>query len=312
MAQKVVIENGEWEASENQFKYCEALENGNILFFSKPPFDFPQEEIDFLLTQKQGKSSARKNIAYKPQSDKITNHDTKDPIAAEKLKQTLKNYSERVTQFLSTLLSPYAKEWRHDYASFRPFQEKGRKLRLRARNDLLHVDAFPTRPLHGTRILRFFTNINPTESRRWITSDGFAELVEKYVSAVSIPKEASFDLKSRIERKIKLWITALGIKLPLRSPYDSFMLKMHNFLKEHAPFQENCVKDEWQFPPGSCWAVFTDQVSHAALAGQYALEQTFLIPKNALLCPEKAPISILERLSGKNLTDPYFAAQRFK
>lgn len=311
MAKKIVIENREWENPENKFKYCEALEEGNILFFPSTPFSFPQEEIDFLLQQKQGKSSARKNIAYKPQFDRITNHDTKDPEAAEKLKQILRNYSRRVTEFLSVFLSPYTKDWKHDYASFRPFQEKGRKLRLRARNDLIHVDSFPTRPLHGARILRFFTNINPTEGRHWITSDNFAELAKQYADKVSIPQSTSYDLKSRIERKMRRLLQSTGLKLPLRSPYDSFMLNMHNFLKENGEFQENCHKDHWEFPPGSCWVVFTDQVSHAALAGQYAIEQTFLIPPKALLLPEKSPAAVLERLSGKNLIDRELLSELF-
>ncbi len=312
MAKKIVVENQEWLQPDNKFKYCEELENGNILFFKTPPFAFPQEEIDFLLKQRQGGSTSRKNIAYKPQLDKITNHDTNDKEAAEKLKKSLRNYSQRVTTFLSTLLSPYAAKWKHDYASFRPFQEKGRKLRLRARNDLLHVDAFPTRPLHGSRILRFFTNINPKENRTWITSDDFKELAQKFAGTVPIPNSTSYDLKSRLTRKIKKIARFAGLKVPLRSPYDSFMLQMHNFLKENGDFQASCHKDRWEFPPLSCWAVFTDQVSHAALSGQYALEQTFIIPQNALLCPDKSPVCVLERLSGKNLVDLELLQEMFR
>lgn len=311
MAKKIVLENGEWEKEENKFKYCELLEDGNILFFPSTPFSFPEEEIAFLLTQKQGRSSGRKNIAYKPQMDRITNHDTDDPQAAARLKSILANYSKRVTDFLSHLLSPYANEWKHDYASFRPFQEQGRKLRLRARNDLLHIDAFPTRPLHGARILRFFTNINPVEARRWITSEGFAHLAKKYSQQVSIPPSIGYNFKERLRKKIQQMLLLTGLKIPLRSPYDHFMLKMHNFLKENEEFQKNCHKDQWEFPPGSCWIVFTDQVPHAALAGQYALEQTFLIPPKGLLCPEKAPVAVLERLSGKNLIDPELLGHLF-
>lgn len=311
MAKKIIVENKEWEKKENQFKYCEALENGDILFFPSTPFSFPQSEIDFLLTQRQGGSSARKNIAYKPQVDKITNHDTNDKAAAEKLKGILRSYSQRVTTFLSTLLSPYAPHWKHDYASFRPFQEKGRKLRLRARNDLLHCDAFPTRPLHGSRILRFFTNINPSESRHWITSKDFAQLAQEFMGQVPVPASTGYDLFSRLQRKMKQFFRSKGLKVPLRSPYDTFMLKMHHFLKENASFQEGCPKDAWEFPPHSCWAVYTDQVSHAALAGQYALEQTFIIPQKALLCPEKSPVAVLQRLSGRNLVDSEFLAALF-
>lgn len=298
MAKKIVV-----EGDANCFKYCEELEAGNLLFFPKIPFDFPSEEIDFLLKQRQGGSRARKNIAYKPDIDAITNHSGSD---AEQLKEILRSYSRRVTEFLTGILAPYAEGWKHDYASFRPFQEKGRNLRTRARNDLLHVDAFPTRPIHGARILRFFTNINPTEDRHWITSKPFEELAAEFQGKIDLPSSCNYSLKNRLGRKMK---ELMGLKM--RSPYDQFMLKMHHFLKENEQFQRECPKDHWKFPPHSCWAVFTDQVSHAALAGQYALEQTFLIPPHVLLCPEKAPVCVLERLTGKNMINPDYSAQMF-
>src|SRR6185369_2063617 len=151
---------------------------------------------------------------YKPQLDRITNHDAKDPKVAEKLKEILKNYSKRVTEFLAVFLSPYAKEWKHDYASFRPFQELGRNLRLRARNDLLHVDAFPTRPLHDARILRFFTNINPAESRKWITSKPFGDLALDFggEKGVPFPPSVGHSLKDRLERKMKELLRKAGVK----------------------------------------------------------------------------------------------------
>lgn len=301
MAEKIVVEN---PYDEDRFRYCRELENGNILFFPTIPFSFPQEEIEFLLQQKQGNARGRKNIAYKPQLDRITNHEG-DPEHEERLKEILRNYSERAARFLTGLLEPYAKEWKLDYTSFRPFQEKGRNLRLRGRNDLLHVDAFPTRPLHGNRILRFFTNINPTMNRDWITSEPFAQLAQKYGGAeVSFPKSVGYSLLDRLRRKMLLLMKSSGIKLPLRSPYDAFMLNLHNFLKENTEFQKNCRKDYWEFPPYSCWAVFTDQVSHAALSGQYALEQTFLVPVSAMLFPDESPLRTLERMSGRRMIDP--------
>jgi len=304
MAEKIRVEPN---CDANPYRYCKELEKGNILFFPSIPFSFPKEEIEFLLQQKQGSAKGRKNIAYKPQTDRITNHAASDPQSEERLKGVLRNYSNRSAQFLTGLLEPYSKAWRIDYTSFRPFQEKGRPLRLRARNDLLHVDAFPTRPLHGDRILRFFTNINPTMSRDWITSDPFSVLAEKYGGVeVPFPKTVGYSLASRLSRKMKQLLRSAGLRMPLRSPYDSFMLRLHNFLKENLEFQKNCRKDRWEFPPGSSWAVFTDQVSHAALAGQYALEQTFLIPVPALLYPEQSPLRILERMSGRNFLDPEF------
>jgi len=49
------------------------------------------------------------------------------------------------------------------------------------------------------------------------------------------------------------------------------------------------------------WIAFTDQVSHAAMAGQYQLEQTFLLPVDAMRSPEQSPLRILERLMGRSL-----------
>jgi len=295
MTQKIVISADEWKNPGNRCKYASELEAGNLLFFSQIPFAFPVEDIAFLLQQKQGSSSARKNIAYKPVTDRITNHETKDPVASEQLHQVLRRFSRRAVDFLSLLLAPYAAHWKLDYASFRPFQEKGRDLRLRARNDLLHVDAFPTRPMHGSRILRFFININPDEPRRWMTTSGLGELAKQFGG-----KDVPFP-----ENVAPSWLKNLRrlLKLPVRSPYDTFMLELHNFLKENAQFQETCPKNHWEFPPGSCWAVFTDQVSHAALSGQYALEQTLIVPRTALLKPELSPVSVLERLSGRNMVD---------
>jgi hypothetical protein len=37
------------------------------------------------------------------------------------------------------------------------------------------------------------------------------------------------------------------------------------------------------------------------LSGQFALEQTFIIPLKALVTPEKSPIRILEKMAGRPL-----------
>jgi hypothetical protein len=290
-------------------KYCQELEDGNILFFPTCPFEFPKEELEFLLAQKQTAAANRKNVAYKPKSDKITNFVRSSVEQEKQLLDIMRNYSKRSAHFLSQLLSPYAEKWRLDYASFRPFQEKGRQLRTRARNDLLHVDSFPTRPMHGSRILRFFTNINPDESRYWTTTEPFAQLAFKFGGKVRMPFPQGVDesLSAKLIRMSKKIANQLGLPVVLRSPYDIFMLNLHNFLKENEEFQKTCPKDYWEFPPNSCWAVYTDQVSHAATAGQYALEQTLIIPRSALVDPEKAPVSVLEKLTGNCMVDNLYS-----
>ncbi len=287
-------------ASENKTRYCDELEDANILFFEKCPFKFPKKDLEFLLSQKQSGATNRKNIAYKPAVDKITNAVEMSEKDSKRLLEVMQNYSKCVVKFLGQLLPPYASHWSLDYASFRPFQEKGRQLRTRARNDLLHVDSFPTRPMHGRRILRFFTNINPQESRCWTTSDSFEMLAERFGG-----KQVHFPPSpNSLTRAFKSLGRSLGFPILLRSPYDTFMTNMHNFLKENEEFQTNCHKDYWEFPPHSCWIVFTDQVSHAATAGQYALEQTIIVPHTGLVTPQKAPVSVLEKLANKSMIDP--------
>lgn len=307
MAQLITVE--ETSLDYNQ-RYCEELEKGNILFFPQCPFDFPQEELDFLLSQKQTGAANRKNIAYKPQSNKITNVVTLSEEQKVKMLGIMQNYSQKTMGFLSYLLAPYADKWKLDYASFRPFQEKGRQLRIRARNDLLHVDSFPSRPVHGDRILRFFTNINPLEKRHWITSDPFETLARLFggTNQLPFPPGVHKTFSGRFIRALKKSAYKLGLPITLRSPYDSFMLNLHNFLKESQEFQENCPKDYWEFPSHSCWAVFTDQVSHAAISGQYALEQTLIVPRLALVMPETAPVSILEKMTKSSMVDSLFLA----
>jgi hypothetical protein len=313
MARLIKIEKEELQDFAHQnlkTKYCKELEDGNILFFPTCPFEFPKNELDFLLAQKQTGAKNRKNIAYKPQADKITNFEKSSVEHEEYFRSIMRNFSNRSVQFLSMLLEPYQNSWHLDYASFRPFQEKGRPLRLRARNDLLHVDSFPTRPMHGNRILRFFININPIESRKWITTSPFEILAKQFGGSdqMPFPKGVDESILGTLLRKTKKWVNQSGIPISLASPYDQFMLGLHNFLKENSDFQQNCPKDFWEFPPLSCWAVYTDLVSHAAISGQYALEQTIIIPKEALVQPEKAPVSILENLTGKKMTDPLFSS----
>jgi hypothetical protein len=278
-------------------RLAQELESGNILFFPRMPFPLSEADHAFLLAQKQTEAGYHKNIAYRPAEGRLTGTGKMPAQEAARLKAILRDYSEWATKFLGELIPEYAGRWTRDFASYRPIEEKGRAARLTARNDLAHVDAFPTRPTHGDRILRVFTNINPTRGRVWITSETFEGLAERFARQVGIPKGgAGKHLFGSMAR-------ALGIRQWARSPYDAFMLRFHDFLKENADFQRNCAKQEWEFPPGSCWICYTDMVSHAVLSGQFALEQTFLISRHAMALPEKSPIRILERICGHPLSN---------
>jgi hypothetical protein len=192
-----------------------------------------------------------------------------------------------------------------DYGSFRPQEEQGRDLPLRRRNDLMHTDAFPTRPTHGARILRFFNNLHPTKTRDWITGEPFRALVPQFLSKtapkqIALPREQS--TLTRVTAKAACDM-GLGRALPAlkRSPYDSFMMHFHNFLKENVDYQAQGKREAWFFPPGSSWMVYTDMVPHAVLAGQYALEQTYLVAPEAMVAPEHSPLAVLQAMTGEQL-----------
>jgi len=218
------------------------------------------------------------------------------------LREVMRRYSKSIEAFLSHFLAPYQRRWRLDYASFRPLEEKGRDLPVRRRNDLLHTDAFPTRPTRGWRILRFFHNIHPTHTRDWVIGEPFGRVVGAFTPGkLAVPKS-----ESPVVRAGKQLAQATGIAALVpqwkRSPYDEFMMRLHNTMKEDSAFQATCAREEVQFAPGSSWMVYTETVPHAVLGGQYALEQTFLVDPAAMVTRESAPVAILEKMAGTSLT----------
>ena len=274
--------------------YCEELERGVILFFPEPPFELPEDRRKFLLSLKPAGSRFHKNVSYRPATDVLRGLD--DSGSRAQLHDVMRKYAAEVRQFICSFLAPYAGKFQMDYASFRPLEEEGRNLPLHKRNDLLHVDAFPSRPTRGGRILRVFTNVNPEKARVWAVGERFPKLAERFAQRAGLERFAS---ESNMVRGLKKGLGRLGL-VPDRAPYDRFMLHFHDWLKENMEFQKHVEGEErLEFPPMATWLVFTDGVPHAALSGQFAMEQTFLIPLGALVAPEVAPIRVLERLSGR-------------
>lgn len=276
--------------------YCDQMERGKVLFFRTIPFDFPQEARDFLLSQKQTGSRFHKNISYRPASD-ILKGVAVDSPDRQRLHQAMQDFSRKAAEFLSGFLAPYAGTLKMDFASFRPLEEKTRDLPLHKRNDLLHVDAFPTRPTRGARILRFFVNINPSAGRVWNVGEPFDAFMPRLAKAQKISPQ----YRSAVSRSFSRIASRLGLPVADRSRYDEYMLYLHDWLKENNDFQTNWPKQQLEFPPGCAWMVYTDGVPHAVLGGQYALEQTFIVPPEAFVTPEVAPIRVLEAITQSSM-----------
>ncbi len=288
------------EGPTREREVCRVLEEGNILLFPETPFGLPGKDREFLLRQRQTEAGYHKNIAYRPGADRVTGVARQQTEDAKELRRVLGDYSRTVVEFATRLLRPYAEDWKLDYASFRPQEEAGRKLSRHARNDLLHVDSFPTRPTRGDRIFRLFTNINPAAPRVWRTGETFPELAERFAASSGLLGRVT---RAGAGRKIASLLRSAGLPIRVRPPYDEFMHRFHNFLKDNEPYQDAARAEIVSFSPGATWMVFTDMVTHAVLSGQFALEQTFLIARRSLTVPEMAPVTVLERLAGRSLTD---------
>jgi 3-deoxy-D-manno-octulosonic acid hydroxylase-like protein len=275
---------------------CRALEEGNILLFRQTPFELTAAERAFLIQRRQTDAGYHKNIAYRPSADRVTGVARQNVADGERLRDLLRAYSQRVVRFTAELLPRYAASWRVDYASFRPQEEAGRKLARHARNDLLHVDSFPTRPTRGDRIFRVFTNVNPEAPRVWRTGETFPELAQRFAEPSGLLARAT---RPGIGGALRAAARSIGAPVRVRPPYDEFMHRFHNYLKDNEAYQESARAERTEFAPGSTWMVFTDMVTHSVLSGQFALEQTFLIARDSLMFPANAPVTVLERLAGR-------------
>jgi hypothetical protein len=278
------------------------LEEGEVVHFSSCPFTLPTDQDRELLYQ-QRLHGLHKSIVWNPSTGRAAGISGQAP---ERVREVLRLFGDAAATWLATALPGYGRTWKRDLVSYHPEEEATRQLRLSARNDLLHLDAYPNRPSQGWRILRLYVNIHPTDPRIWVTSDTFAALLGRFAEEMGLPPQAKKDGDRPLRKKglctprpsaLSL-VDGLLRMLPTRrerSAYDQFMLRFHHFLKMNEEFQERCRKRIWSFGPGSAWLVFTDAVSHAVLRGRYALDHSFFIAPQSLVLPEATPSHLLQQ-----------------
>lgn len=272
-----------------QNKAIQSLENGRVLYFPSLPFSLLENEYSFLSPEKVDPKS--KNVSYDMRKDRLAGTLYEEKEAAE-LKAMIKRYALKSRQFLERLIPHYSPFLIQAKTSFRPVEISGRKTSYRKDDSRLHVDSFPSNPTKGQRILRIFTNINlEGKSRVWRLGEPFEDVVTTMLPRTSSPiwGVASF---------LKL----LGITKSYRTPYDHYMLQIHDAMKGDNNYQKSVPQMEAVFPPGSSWIVYTDQVSHAAMSGQHVLEQTFHLPVEGIKDESTNPLRVLEKRLKRKLT----------
>ena len=266
----------------------DALEAGRVLL-AQLPFRVAPDEVFLLAPRIMG--SERKNISLDPATAAISNT-ALDTAETAKLTTMMRRFGDAAEQMLRDLLPAYAAALQRARTSFRPAEIAGREYSPRHDDRLLHVDAFPSRPMRGHRILRVFCNVaRDGAPRSWRVGEPFPDFAQQFLprTRAALPGSA--------------WLLEqLGITKGRRSEYDRIMLGLHDAGKLDAAYQSAAPKADVTFAAGTTWLCFTDQVLHAALAGHCALEQTFHLPVTAMAHPERSPLRVLERLAGRALT----------
>lgn len=263
----------------------DALELGQLLFLPQLAFALTTEERALLSPHVLDRKA--KNISYHATTDAL--HGAAATHA--QLTALLSRFAQHARTLIEQLFPHYRDTLQQGRTSFRPIQVSNRRQSYRKDDRRLHVDAFPATPNHGRRILRVFSNINPNgESRVWRIGEPFEQVAQQFLPTVP----AFNPLLSRCLHWLRLTKSR-------RSHYDHIMLHLHDNMKKDQRYQQYAQQVELRLPAQSSWIVQTDIVSHAAMSGQYLLEQTFYLPVHAMADPTRSPLKILERLTNQTL-----------
>ncbi len=283
-----VVEVGQFERNAGPSeRWMSEVEAGKVLYFPNLPFELLAAEQ--VLLRPDLRAARSRNISLGPDGRlKGAAGDLQQQAA---LTEMLLRFRGQAEQLVHTLFPRYQAALRMGNCSFRPAEVEGRQQSLRANDRLLHVDAFPSRPNRGERILRVFSNINPVGAPRvWRLGEPFDVLARRF-----LPQARPYSAwQAR-------WLHKLGITKSLRSEYDHLMLELHDSMKSDPHYQQRGQQLSMAFPPGSTWVCFSDQTAHAAMSGQYMLEQTLHLPAQSQGNPDTSPLAILTRIKGHAL-----------
>jgi len=266
----------------------DALERGKVLFF--PHLRFSVEDGERPLFSAAVSNGKAKNVSYDPLTGSVQGT-VLEGIERDRLRAMMERFGRTSTAFMAALFPSYGPALERARTSFRPVEVLGRHYSQKKDDRLLHVDAFPSRPTRGQRILRLFSNVDPDgNSRVWQVGESFEDFARKFLP------------KAKPPILIQPWLlAAVGITSGRRSKYDHLMLELHDRGKLDAEYQRAAPREDIAFPAGSTWLCYTDQVLHAALGGQFAFEQTFHVDIRAMADPARSPLKVLERMTGQAL-----------
>lgn len=271
-----------------QREAMELLESGGLLFFPHLAFELSESERRFLVPE--AVDAKTKNVSFDARTGAVRGSTLQGPDAVD-LQHMLARYARLSHELVQALLPHYVQSLQAARTSYRPVEVQGRHSSWRKDDTRLHVDAFPSSPNQGKRLLRVFSNVNPNgKDRVWRVGEPFERVAQRFVPDIARPTPGLARL-----------LLAVGITKSLRTEYDHLMLHIHDRMKADGKYQANVSSRQLQLAAGSTWIVFTDCVSHAVLSGQFMMEQTFVLPVEGMLDPARSPLRILERVAGRAL-----------
>ena len=267
----------------------QVLEEGGLVLLPDQPFEVQDAERDLIDPAVLGGGS--KNISLDPRTGTLSG----SSLGGERLEALAamtRRYGDFADRLIARLAPSYASHLKRKRTSFRPGAVATRALSPRKDDRRLHVDAFPSSPVGGDRILRVFSNVDPQgRDRIWeVGEQGFEAFARQFALGFA-----------RGGGGLRSLLSLSGVTRGRRTAYDQAMLDLHDSAKLDDPWQAAAPRRRLAFAAGTSWIVYTDGVLHAALEGQHAFEQTYLMPLEAMSVPVLSPQRTLERVLGRAL-----------
>ncbi|RYF74941.1 MAG: 3-deoxy-D-manno-oct-2-ulosonic acid (Kdo) hydroxylase, partial [Comamonadaceae bacterium] len=220
-AQVLTLDLADWAGGRSDPAWIDALEAGKVLYFPRLGFELLPSERPLLSPALLDPKVRNISLAV----DGGGNRRLKGAVGSPEVQATAAGMIDRfrlqASQLIDALLPHYRASLRMAPTSFRPARVESRVQSWRADDKRLHVDAFPSRPNYGERILRVFGNVNPDGApRTWRVGEPFEDVARRF-----LPRARRYSpWQARLLRTLR-------VTKSLRSEYDHLMLQLHDAMK---------------------------------------------------------------------------------
>ena len=213
-SQIVKIDATDWSNVQRRDEWTAAVEAGKLLYFPQLTFQLTEQEKTLL--RPDVRDPKARNISLNV--DGSIKGVAGDEATQKQVAAMVGRFRDQATGLIASLFPDYMPVVRMAPTSYRPSQVETRAQSWRADDKRMHVDAFPSRPNYGERILRVFTNVNPTgQPRVWRVGEPFTDVAKRFV-----PRAKPY---SAWQAKA---LELLHVTKSYRSEYDHLMLQLHD------------------------------------------------------------------------------------